>query len=359
MNWLDQIFRFLFFIWAMVMLGGIAWALLGSLIERGQPNHSRLRGNGNGQGVSLLQRTHSIPATFYVAGVSHANLDGSSRQNMLSILGSSDVLWIEREPSNPHDPNALRVLSRHGQIGYVPRQLAAKLKGLPVAEMHVEMHSKGRAENGLWGCHVRLSYGALEPRGTPIGVGDKATMPLQQNKSPGGLQLGQDGRAYFDAIFLAALNNELFGVLSPEDDLRVHHRSLGQGQIVGVRTREGREALFEVSFADNPDGSGDYSASTFASDLFRGEALLASVKKDAYEKYRQCFSNASLEHINEARAGMYKMTKELSGSWQSSFNPDTYWMDYDFDEERRLAQEEQYREQTDAGFSWHDYHKHD
>ncbi len=143
--------------------------------------------------------------------------------------------------------------------------------------------------------------------------------------------------------------------------MRVCHRTLGQGQVISVRTRPGREALFEISFADDPDGSGDYSAGTFATEFFRGETLLASVKKESSDKYRQHFSTARLEHIDEARAGMHlhRNTTELPGSRQSSFDPDTYWWDDEYEEQQRLAKEDAYRELVDGGFSWYDYHKHD
>jgi hypothetical protein len=226
------------------------------------------------------------------------------------------------------------------------------------------MHSKGRAGNGLWGCKVRLSRGALAPRKFQIEPDQKTRITTpRQDELPIQLVVVQGERVYFDAIYLAALNNELSDILTPEDDLRVCHRSLGQGQIVGVRTREGREALLKVIFADDPDGAGEYSAGTFASDFFRGEARLASVKIEAYEKYRQCLSTARLERIEDARAGMLKMTTSLSGTWKSTFQPYTSWMEPNISdaerEEQRLEREDAYREQDEAGFDWYDFHKHD
>ena len=37
------------------------------------------------------------------------------------------MVWLEREPQNPYDPNAIIVKVAHGQIGYVPRAVAARL----------------------------------------------------------------------------------------------------------------------------------------------------------------------------------------------------------------------------------------
>ncbi len=187
MDWINQIALRLFQLWALVLMGGIAWILLKSVLEWFRTPRSPLPSSDFRQGVSTVQRavSASVPATFHVAGVSHANRDGSSRQNMLTMLGHGDTLWIEREPSNPHDPNALRVMSKYGQIGYVPRQLAASLKGLPEKDIDAELHSKGRAINGLWGCQVRLALKVQTPRGALTKTDGKIrTTSHRQAESP-------------------------------------------------------------------------------------------------------------------------------------------------------------------------------
>lgn len=64
----------------------------------------------------------------YVAGVKHSNADGSSRNRLVAKLEVFDVLQLEHEPGNPHDPNAVRVLRHDGrQIGYLPRDVAANV----------------------------------------------------------------------------------------------------------------------------------------------------------------------------------------------------------------------------------------
>lgn len=70
--------------------------------------------------------------TFNVAGVSF-----EGRQEIIcelkdvwdglatgSILGTPAV-WLEREPDNAYDANAIKVMTQFGQIGYVPAKLAA------------------------------------------------------------------------------------------------------------------------------------------------------------------------------------------------------------------------------------------
>jgi hypothetical protein len=55
-------------------------------------------------------------------------------KNVMKGLVNGDELILRREPTNPHDPNAIMVFAASGeegnfvQIGYVPKQFAAKLK---------------------------------------------------------------------------------------------------------------------------------------------------------------------------------------------------------------------------------------
>jgi len=58
-----------------------------------------------------------------VVGVSFDN-----RQEVIARLQEGDRIWLEREPENFYDSNAVRVCRSNGQqIGYLNRQLAASL----------------------------------------------------------------------------------------------------------------------------------------------------------------------------------------------------------------------------------------
>ncbi|NQV26009.1 MAG: HIRAN domain-containing protein [Rhodopirellula sp.] len=60
-----------------------------------------------------------------VAGVRHSNSDGISRQTFVRDVKVADVLGLRRERDNPHDPNAIKVLTHlEKQIGYLPREVA-------------------------------------------------------------------------------------------------------------------------------------------------------------------------------------------------------------------------------------------
>jgi ribosomal protein L37AE/L43A len=64
--------------------------------------------------------------SVHVAGVSHANRDGTSRQKIISRCALGEILRMVGEPTNPVDPNAVAVVRLNGeQIGYLSRDDAA------------------------------------------------------------------------------------------------------------------------------------------------------------------------------------------------------------------------------------------
>ena len=56
-----------------------------------------------------------------VAGTSHSNADGSSRRKIIQKCSLGELVLFIREPSNPHDTNAIMVKRESNeQIGYLP-----------------------------------------------------------------------------------------------------------------------------------------------------------------------------------------------------------------------------------------------
>ena len=74
-----------------------------------------------------------IPSAFVidtkVVGVSQANDDGSSRQEIIrSSVQENDILTLQREPDNPYDDHAVKVLNLQAeQIGYLSREVASRV----------------------------------------------------------------------------------------------------------------------------------------------------------------------------------------------------------------------------------------
>ena len=64
-----------------------------------------------------------------VAGVSHNNRDGTSRQKIIARCSAGEVLRLRSEEDNPADPNAVAVIRLNGeQLGYLHREDAAEVR---------------------------------------------------------------------------------------------------------------------------------------------------------------------------------------------------------------------------------------
>lgn len=65
-----------------------------------------------------------------VSGVTYPNSDGSSRQEVIQRCCVDEQLYLEPEPDNPYDPNAVRVVRETDeQVGYLPAQIAEGVAG--------------------------------------------------------------------------------------------------------------------------------------------------------------------------------------------------------------------------------------
>ena len=63
-----------------------------------------------------------------VAGTTHRNPDGTSRQQIALTLAPHDELTLQAEPDNPWDANAIAVLTAGGeQLGYLEARLAREV----------------------------------------------------------------------------------------------------------------------------------------------------------------------------------------------------------------------------------------
>ncbi len=81
------------------------------------PEGLRAEGGAAGGGSSFFTK---------IAGVTHRNKDRKSRQRLIAQCRVGEELILEREPDNPVDPGAVRVLRLTGeQLGYIPAQVAA------------------------------------------------------------------------------------------------------------------------------------------------------------------------------------------------------------------------------------------
>jgi len=88
---------------------------LGSKSFKETSIHSR-SDQGNNSGTSGSITTKVVGVTF------------SGRQGVVRKLHPGEILTLNKEPTNPHDPNAIKVLRKTGeQVGYINRELAKKI----------------------------------------------------------------------------------------------------------------------------------------------------------------------------------------------------------------------------------------
>jgi hypothetical protein len=74
--------------------------------------------------LELLERkTYVNHRSINVAGVSHCNPDGTSRQRIIPRCSVGETLVLRHEEHNPADSNAIAVLRQNGeQLGYLSRE---------------------------------------------------------------------------------------------------------------------------------------------------------------------------------------------------------------------------------------------
>ncbi len=88
--------------------------------------------------LAVTESGKQVPATpgsasfchcwSWVQGLAYPNNDGSSRAEIANEVGKDERLVLRREPNNPHDRNAIAVLTQgHRQMGYLPRELSSEI----------------------------------------------------------------------------------------------------------------------------------------------------------------------------------------------------------------------------------------
>jgi len=105
-------------------------------VRRGTPRIDLAFDPNSGEGLQVSFGTEADDDAFdergtmrtKVAGVTHPNADGTSRQAIIARCREGDRLLVDREPKNAFDPNAVRISRVRGeQLGYLPRGRAAEL----------------------------------------------------------------------------------------------------------------------------------------------------------------------------------------------------------------------------------------
>ena len=91
----------------------------------------------------------------HVVGESFRNDDGSDRQAIIQRCRVGDLLVLQHDPDNPHDINAIRVLTQGGeQVGHLERNFAGQVVSRSAKGwgFHALVAGVGRASgSGLYG----------------------------------------------------------------------------------------------------------------------------------------------------------------------------------------------------------------
>ena len=92
----------------------------------------------------LELRTYVNHRTVNLAGASHDNRDGTSRQEIIARCSAGELLRVLHEDGNPVDPNAIAVVRLNGeQLGYLPRDDAsAVMEGIRDGWMYAAVITK-------------------------------------------------------------------------------------------------------------------------------------------------------------------------------------------------------------------------
>ena len=117
----------------------------------------------------------------YVIGVTYANADGSSRQEIIGNCRKGDELILLREPSNPYDIDAIKVCTfkKPGffsrllrrkpvllQLGYLSEYVASRIAPLMDEGVHVqavvnEIEQSEKVETGHSGTVIESIHECL------------------------------------------------------------------------------------------------------------------------------------------------------------------------------------------------------
>lgn len=163
MDWIDNIGRFLIFSWLAYVAFSLLREIIGGLHDwlSREPSRPNLKSNLPDQHHQELNSAIDWQ-TVQVAGVSHSNSNGTSRQVCIRKWPPTEKVWLERDVMNVHDRNAIKVVTEYGQLGFLPRTLSARLEKTDLDLIQVRGGSKGPASNGLYGCSIQLKISTAD-----------------------------------------------------------------------------------------------------------------------------------------------------------------------------------------------------
>lgn len=107
-----------------------------------------------------LKSEFSIDTPTKVVGVTKNNDEGVDIQNILPELEDGSKLNFTREPNNPYDTNAIKVICDYQYIGYIKAELAEEIA--PIMDSGKELKGyitqiTGGTNGKTYGCNIHIS----------------------------------------------------------------------------------------------------------------------------------------------------------------------------------------------------------
>ncbi|MGJ7462132.1 HIRAN domain-containing protein [Halomonas sp. MA07-2] len=88
--------------------------------------------------IHASKTSHNQRLITCISGTEYKNANGEYRAKILGHLPIGSSLILRKDPENPYDKNAIEVISKNGQIGFIPKKLAFVLNS------HELQYSKGK-----------------------------------------------------------------------------------------------------------------------------------------------------------------------------------------------------------------------
>lgn len=151
-------------IWALLLyafltFGGIS--ILWNLKKKKRENSDSRSGENNKQ-ERYQENKNYIPGEIIETNVAGVTFEG--RQELIKKLNIGETITLIREPNNPQDFNAFKVITDNGaHIGYINRELAEKIASIidkPQYQREIigEIHSIYRIKNDASIFGVRIKF---------------------------------------------------------------------------------------------------------------------------------------------------------------------------------------------------------
>lgn len=251
----------------------------------------------------LITKNEECTIITNVAGVTFKNTDGSSRQEIIRKLSIGESLEIKHDMNNIYDNHAIKVLSRFGCIGFIPKPLNSDLFLNLSRIKKISLKSKKKTAQGFWGCIITITLDHYSPQ-------NKNELKIdthQQQKIYNINTLGN--KTFFLPSLLSEIGNAIIDIFQPNDELYLEHKSFGKGRVLKVESRI-KQNLPPIYHIDFMGLQKKFNANSINENFFSA----ADVASQSIQKYMACLE------LNRNYLSISTLTKPASTSKKTSLS---------------------------------------